>query len=253
MGQKTVIAVGLLGCLGVLTPAYASPWGQPQGDLFAIEKLDRLSANGPGRHFEQTTSETYFEYGLTDAVTIGGKLATGTQKSRFGSNPTVTQKGVIDAELFVQRQYSLGEKGKITPYILYAPDTSLIAINTGASSGRDGAAEVGVSMGRGGKRTFVSGRVGTRLSLGGDADQLRGQLAVGRHIGRTLLIGEMFTTQSISTPDEGGINYDVVTVSASAAHRFTDRLRLQVGAAQDISGNHIDEGERIFVALWFMP
>lgn len=253
MGLKTVICVGIFSCLGVLTPAGASPWGQVQGDLFAIEKVDRLTADGPDRRFEQTTSETYFEYGLTDRITFGGKLVTGTQRTRFGSDPTLTQKGVVDAELFVQRQYALGEKAKIAPYILYAPDTSLIAVNTGVSTGREGAVETGVSIGRGGQRAFVAGRLGTRLSLGGDADQLRGQLTVGRHLGHTLLLGEMFTTKSTSTPEEGGIDYDVVTISASAVTSINDRMRLQIGAAQDISGNQIDEGERVFVALWFTP
>lgn len=245
-------ALLLVGFVGS-APAMASPWGQEARKSLLISKIDIYKAEAGDRHFEQLTSDDYGELGLGRGWTIGGQVIAGQQEIDTPGYADV-RDGLVDATLFLQREIPAEEGHALAVQALYAFATDATSVIDGrVHEGRDPAIEVSGLWGYGDEETFLTAKTGARASLGDDADELRLTLSAGRHLTpRSMVMLDLATTLSVTeAEDEGGTDYDLITLSPSLVVPLGKWCRLQVGGRADLWGDGLDTGAGAFIGLWF--
>jgi hypothetical protein len=243
-------ALSLLSGSLLSSSAAASPWTRPPGEPLAILRAGYQEAEAEGRRFEQWTSQSYLEAGLTPKLMVGGTLThawQGTDGPEGGDALT----GIAEASAFLQRTFYQGER-----------DAFSLALTAGAPTGtvsrfvenrrfeRDASAGAALLYGRDQDAFFFAGRLGPEFSLGRDAHLLRGEVTLGRHQGRALFLLQGFSTTALGGAAPDGLDYDLYQLSPSVVVRARDWLSLQFGVTADIAGRGLDRGQGAFLALW---
>jgi len=272
LGAYSQFALGIYGALfcavlfSVLTigaPALASPWAKENNQLLVISSADYFSApleptstlDGlVESDFKRLDSITYVEYGLTNDVTIGGKVVFGTSWLTRGTD-IETATGFSEIEAFGQYQlFRSGQDAGAVRLTLARPSN----FSSGAraelqSDGMD--VDLSILYGRNlhARRTkiFTAIDAGFRKRLGNAADQVRIQTTLGFEPSeRFLFLVDTFATISLRNEDIGGADFDIVKIQPSALWRISNRWGLQVGVTEEITGRNITLGRTFFVGLW---
>ncbi len=239
-------------------PARASPWARPGGELLVITRAEYfrtdLSSEDPnGGAFESLDTNTYFEFGLTPDITIGGKAIYGTAWLT-DSTGSYSDSGFSELEGYTQYQFLRNNKhaasvrlsaGKPSAFQASARDT----LDSGADV--EVAALYGRNLTFGPVQTFTALELGYRKRFGAAADLLRGQATLGAKAGdHWMVLLESFATVSMRNEEPGGADYDIIKIQPSVVYRFNRRWSLQAGMNEEIAGRNLARGRTFFLGLW---
>lgn len=257
----------LLACAGALAaaaagPAQASAWGRAAGELYVSSRAGyfRASADAPrapglaAARFERFDSDTYTEYGLSRALTIGGKAVYGTSIF-FDGTTTSAASGFSEFEGFLQIDALHSGRGVLSVKLSGAAPTSF---RTGArpelvNDGVDLDARIlyGRNLALHPVKIFASVETGYRKRFGEAADQIRADALIGVEPSRRLLmLVEVQSTTSLRNESPGGADYDVLKIQPSAVWRVSRRYWLQAGMTHETAGRNLLLGNMYFIGLW---
>lgn len=263
--------MGRLGCVGgflfavvtALSPsAHASAWSRDNGEVMVISRADYFTSdlgkisvdgNDVDGKFERVESNTYVEYGLTNKLTVGGKVFYGTSWLTRGSS-IESASGVTEFETFAQYQVSRNERHAFAVKLTGGIPTSF---ESGArpSVKSDGAdLEISALYGRSITfapiKTFFAAEVGYRRRFGDAADQLRFLTTIGvEPSDRWTILLDMFSVKSLRNERLSGADFDVVKIQPSIVWRATKRFSFQVGVTEEIAGRNLALGTTYFIGL----
>ena len=249
----------IVGAAALLGSAEASPWNRDQGELLTISRYGYYEAEATERRFTQSSSDLYLEYGATDRLMAGAKLSyvwqnleAATPSSEGAPLPLDALSGFAEASFFAQSEVRRWDGGVLSVMASAAlPTETASRIGTDRAFARDAHAGISVLGGLDRGPLFATGRLGTEVSLGDDADLLRTEVTGGWHAsGRTMLMLEVYDTRALTAPGPDGVDYDLTQAAPSLVLRVRERWRLQVGATVDLAGRNVDLGTGGFVALW---
>lgn len=256
----------LFACAGALAaaagPAEASAWGRAAGEIYVSSRASffHATADGPiapdlaAARFERFDSDTYTEYGLSRAVTLGGKAVYATS-TYFDGTTTGSASGFSEFEGFLQVEARRGGRGALAFRLTAASPSSF---DSGGRPGlvSDGAdLEARVLYGRNlalsPVKIFASVETGYRRRLGAAADQIRADALIGvEPTHRLLLLVELFSSTSLRNESPGGADYDVAKIQPSIVWRLSRRYSLQAGLIHEAAGRNLMLGNAYFVGLW---
>lgn len=249
-------AVGLTGT------AEASPWPREPGRLFIATRTDYFVATTPdpapgepGSRFERQDARAYFEYGLGDGYTVGGKAAYGAVW-HFDGVAEGAATGVSEAEAFVQKQL-IGDARGAGGFRLSGAASSRFESWPRPDMARDGfdlelRAVYGRNLSLRPLKIFVATEAGYRKRFGDGADQVRADALVGiEPSGRLLFLAEILTTISAGPVDDPARpDYHVVKFQPSIVWRARPRWALHAGAMRELWGRNLTRGDAYFIGLW---
>ena len=236
--------------------AEASPWNREAGQSLTISRVAYHAAEAPGRRFEQVTSETYFEVGLSDRFMLGGKASYAwqglDQTPETGPVRQDALSGLAEGSVFVQGTLHRWDGGVLSAVATaHAPTETASRIGTDRAFSRDAALGAALSLGLSREKSFLAARLGTEHSLGRDADFLRGEVTFGRNLpGGAMMLLDAYATHSLGGAAPEGVDYDLYQLAPSLVLPVRRRWRLQLGATWDVAGRAVDPGAGGFVALW---
>jgi hypothetical protein len=254
------IATALSLSFGLCFPAAASPWGAPSGDLLVITRTDYFRADltasdtvAAGR-FQRVEANTYAEFGVTDNVTIGGKLVYGTSWLQRGVD-VQDDSGVTDFGGFAQYRFHSGR------YDVASARASVVAPSSIGAGLRQGLAGDGVdveitglygrTLRRKEPKIFATIEAGYVKRVSGASDQIRTQTTWGLEPGeRWMLLLDGFATLSVSNEQPGGADFDVLKLQPSIVFRASRRWAFQAGVTEEVAARNLDRGRTIFIGLW---
>ena len=243
--------------------AAASAWGRRGGELFVLTRADVFEARGSflassfldgEDRFRRLESNFYTEYGLTDRLTLGGKLVYG--ESRItGARETIAARGVTVAEAFVQQK-------------VWSPGNSVGAVRVGVaipasfdsgvrrellSEGADVElrALYGHSSNLFGAPVFGSFESAYRKRISNSADQAIVDATLGVEPHRMMLfLLRSSNTVSIRNESESGADFDIYRIQPSLVIGPRNRFSLEVGFISEYAGRNFDRGNTYFVGIW---
>ncbi|MFQ5564034.1 MAG: hypothetical protein ACE5FO_10750 [Parvularculaceae bacterium] len=244
-------------------PALGSPWGRQDGAAFISTRADYFRARGnffvggpeqeEGR-FSRFESNTYAEYGLTPAITLGAKAVYG---SSWITNGVETRGGTGFSEIegFVQTTLWRGRKDIVS---LRLTGGAPSRFDTGVRPGlkNDGAdlearALYGRNIAAAPVKIFSAVELGYRRRFGDAADQARLDVMAGFEPSpRLLLLVETFSTLSMRNEAPGGADFDAVKIQPSIVWRAAKRWSVQAGMTHEAAGRGLVLGNTYFVGLW---
>lgn len=244
------------------SPAAASPWPRRNGELFLATRTayflatadEPLAAGSGAARFERFDSDNYFEFGLTRAMTLGGKAVYGTSTWFDGVNGGAAS-GFSEIEGFAQYEVSRGANSALSVKLAVAAPRRLV---TGARPelANDGVdTELRALYGRNimtrPVKIFAAAEAGYRRRFGQAADQMRAEALVGvEPAARLLLLFEIHSTLSLRNEGAAGADYDVLKLQPSLVWRLTPRFSLQGGLAHETAARNLLAGDTFFVGLW---
>ncbi len=260
--RKVLAAIAAIPLYAVPIGADASPWPRTNGELFVITRADYFTANlSSGDEtaniqdkFERLDTNTYIEYGLTDSITIGGKVVYGTS---WISRPTGMQSaaGFSEAQIFGQVGVfqTPSHVGSLRASVVRPSRFSAGARAELASSAYD--LELAALYGRniitGSTKVFSAADVGFRKRLGDAADQIRANITIGvEPSARWLFLAEVHSEFSLKNESADGADFDVTRLQPSIVWRFHEHWSLQAGLSEEIVGRNIDLGRTFFLGIW---
>lgn len=251
-GYELGLALIGLSSAASIGDGHASPWGRGAGESFEVARTEFYRAEDQGRRFEQTTLESYVEWGITDRWGVGGKLTHGFQSietAKIADN----RDGIVEANIFVQRHFTLGDGAAAAIQLLYDFDTTTRSIfDRSVADRRDAGVQLSGLWGASDKHSFTTYRLGYRASLGDDSDLIKLDMTWGHHTApRQMLLFDLYTTFSANTAEADGQDYDLVTFAPSYVFPLTKRSRLQLGGRVDLWGDGLDTGNGGFLSFWW--
>ena len=259
MVRRRVGPLGVMAAMSAMGAAggaeAASPWNRDAGQGLTVSRLGYYAAEAAGeagaRRFEQTTSELYVEFGVTERLMAGGKLTYAWQDVEGPANADALS-GFAEGSVFVQGQLARWDGGALGVMAGYAMPTETVSrLGSDRAFARDAHAGVSVLLGLNEGPAFLAARMGHETSLGEDADLLRTEATMGLHLPMgAMAMVEVLDTRAVTDAGLGGVDYDLTQVAPSLVLRLTGRMRMQVGATFDVAGRDVDLGTGGFVALW---
>ncbi|WP_411816328.1 hypothetical protein [Hyphococcus sp. DH-69] len=242
-------------------PAHASPWARPDGNFLIISRAEYFSVDLPpaqidepvGR-FQRIESNSYAEYGLTDAITIGGKVIYGTTWLNNASL-SHTQSGFSEIEGFGQYQILRNRNHAASLRFAVASPVQLQSGTRSSLLGKGVDLDFSALYGRDiifrPIKIFAAAEIGYRKNIGTNADQIRSQLTLGTEPHeRILFLLEAFGTRSMRNETQGGADFDVIKVQPSLVAKITNRWSIQAGMNREIAGRNLELGQTFFIGLW---
>jgi len=214
-----------------------------------------LSALDPrGGRFESLDSNTYFEFGLTNNITLGGKAIYGTSWLT-NSDGVITDTGFSEIEGYVQHQLLHTEKHAASIRLSAGKPAAFQSSARKALAGDGADMELAALYGRNLSlapvKTFAAAEIGYRRRFGAAADVVRAQATLGVEPGkRWLLLLESFSTLSMRNEAPLGADYDIVKIQPSVVYRINRHLAAQAGMSKDIAGRNLAKGRSFFIGLW---
>ncbi len=239
--------------------ANASPWTRIDGEALVISRTDYFHADltpqdPAGGSFRAFTSDTYIEYGLTDNIMLGGKVAYGSSWL-LSTHSNLTSTGFSELEGFLQYQLIRNERHAASLRVssgrpaAFHPD----ARNDLKTGGADVelAALYGNDLFRAPLKVFVAAEIGYRKRIGPSADIIKTQFTLGVEPSpRWVFMLEGFSTTSLRNAEPGGGDYDLIKLQPSLLYRFNHRWAVQGGMSQDVSARNLSPGRSYFISLW---
>lgn len=263
--------IGLTVALCLLHPmmAQAAAWTQEAGKGQLIVNAAYYSASHfftqagqrvSQRNYSRYEVSPYFEYGLADGWTLGGKtfLQQAQQDVRGG---TQHNAGLGESELFLRRR--LVQSGD---FVLSAEPM----VKLPSPDGRDDTPLLGgprpdVGMGLSGGYSFLllerwhfaNLDAQYRHRLGPQEDQVRLAATLGVHMGgKWRLLPQAFATLRTRKGRATGFtasnadDYDQLRLQFSTVYRYRDDLSFQLGVFGDVAGANTTAGRGILVSVW---
>jgi len=248
--------LGLSLWIAAISAASASPWSRHDGELLVISRAEYFSAalvEEPGL-FRRTETNTYFEYGLTSAITIGGKTIYGATWLET-EDRIEGERGLSEVEGFGQFQFlrnnrqagavklSVGKSGGIgsgarTSMQSQRPDAEIAAL-------------YGHNFAAGKLDLFAAAEAGYRRRFGVAADFVRLQATLGaKPAERMTILLEGYAAVSVRNEDLGGADFDIVKLQPSLIYHAGKRWSIQVGMNEEILGRNLALGRTFFIGVW---
>ncbi len=190
----------LASIMAAIPSAHASAWSRDRGELMVISRADyftsdlgAVSVGGSDvdGKFQRLESNTYVEYGLTNKLTVGGKVFYGSSWLTRGDH-VETASGITEFETFAQYQISRNDLHALAVKLTGGIPTGFEAGARPSAEGDGADLEVSALYGRSLNfkpiKTFAAAEIGYRRRLGGAADQLRFLTTIGIEPGNRLAI-----------------------------------------------------------------
>lgn len=239
--------------------AHASPWARTDGEMLVISRAnyfqsDLTPQDPAGGTFRNADTDTYFEYGLTDAIMLGGKVVYGTSWLTRETE-TIIDSGFAALEGYAQYQFIRNENHAASVKIT-AGKQAAFQSEARAQLGGDGVdLEIAALYGRdfkfGKTKLFAAAESGYRKRLGASSDIIRSQLTVGFEPSpHWVFLVDGYSIVSLRNEDEFGADYDVLKIQPSILYRINHRWAVQAGVAKDISTRNVSPGKSAFFSLW---
>lgn len=243
--------------------AQASPWPRPDDEILIVSRADyfesdlgELSVSGEpveGR-FQRIESNTYAEFGLTEDLTVGGKVFYGTSWLTRGAD-VETASGFTEIEGFAH--YQVFKSGRHVGSVKMAAGLPA-SFKSGArpelqSNGVDVelaalyARELVLSP----VRIYAAAEIGYRKRFSASADQARLVTTLGAEPSeRWLILLDTYSVKSVENERAGGADFDIVKIQPSLVWRATRRFHVQAGVTEEIAGRNIALGRTYFLGVW---
>ncbi|MEO0387754.1 MAG: hypothetical protein AAF281_09530, partial [Pseudomonadota bacterium] len=106
-----VLALTVLTLLPLASAADAGAWNRPRGAGFLSFSIDYFTTApdaAPGQTFNRAAAQTYVEYGLTETLTLGGKLRGDVRIGGDAAGETASE-----AAVFLQYRLWQGQTGGV--------------------------------------------------------------------------------------------------------------------------------------------
>lgn len=260
-----LLSAGL--CVSGAFPVQASAWVRFSGNGQVIvtaavhratERFDLDGDRTDQATYTRLELNPYFEYGLTDKITIGANSFV--QRVDTGSG---TRFGMGDTELFMRGQLYRSEKLAVAvqPFVKLPGPSAKNRQPTLGSEGFGGGMDVYIG---GNARiftpkadTFWMVGVGYNMRGSGQNDQLRGRVAVGNYIDdNNMLLAEYYLTTWLREPrnatftNSPGDDYVLHKVQGSWVYKLNETQRVQFGVNAHAAGRNTDSGIGVFAAFW---
>lgn len=246
MPRSLMLAIWLT-CLAVNT-VFAAAWTRPPGTSFTAQSTKFYTTELTSDNelpFRKITATSYVEYGLFEAVTIGGELdyamrADGAEESL--------------ARGFVRTRLWKGDNDVLSAEVSGA--YPVMGSLTAETSARDVTPDLrlGLAYGRGlawGAGAWAEAFVSFRKRFRSPADEIKLDLTLGyRPTDKIVMMAQAFGTLGLRNEGAFGANYDALKLSASAGYRITEKRTLLLVVSQDVLGRNIDLGTEIGFTIW---
>lgn len=229
--------------------AAAGAWTRAESEIFTAQSVRFFTTELTGdtdTPFRRVSTDSYLEYGLTDAITLGGEL-------RFGQRLDGVQEGEVKG--FLRARLYKGDSDVASVEI--GGGFPVIDGRTPLDLTRDTTAEgiVRASYGRGFQSEWGGGWLDASIAFrhrsGPPADELRLDLTAGlRPTENWVLLAQSFSTLGLRNNGFTGADFDVVKFSASVGYRITETRTLLLSATQDAFGRNINLGTEVAVTIW---
>ncbi len=257
VGGRILSALAAIAAL--MNAAHASPWARFEGELLVISSTKYfqtdLSTDDPASSaFESLDSDTHLEFGLTEDITIGGKVIYGTSWLT-NSAGSFSDSGFSEVEGFVQYQFTRDIR-QAASVKLTAGKPAIFQSGARPTLGGSGAdLELGALYGRNilfePVKIFAAGEIGLRKRIGDAADVVRSQGTFGVEPDKHwVFLFETFSVTSLKNENDGGDDYDIVKIQPSVIYRFNRRWAIQAGMTEDIETRNVSPGRTYFLGLW---
>ena len=250
------LAVAILIAAATATSARAGAWPMPKGEGQVITRYERQTAD---EAFDPTGAEvpieprwdesatTFLEYGLTDRITLQGKLGYARGEDAFTG-----YEGAAPAELGLRWNALRRGRTVISVYggaISPGEGENAVYVSRKPS---DGELEARVLAGRSGRYlrrpAFVEVQV-ARLWRFGAADETRLDMAAGIDVTRNwLLLAQTYGGETDGAGD--GLRPGWANLEVSAVRRFRGGWRGQVGYRTAAYGRDTTVGAGPVIAIW---
>lgn len=245
----------------ISTSSSASPWARTDGEILIISRAEYFSTDltpanvgEPIGQFQRLESNNYFEYGLTESVTIGGKAIYGTT---WLNNAAVSQSqsGFSELEGFGQYQILRSNKHAVSIRVAAATPVQLQSGARTSLMGKGVDLDFSALYGRDllfkPVKIFTAAELGYRKNIGENADQIRTQITFGiEPHRRVLVLVEAFGTMSMQNHQKDGADFDIVKLQPSLVIKATERWSIQAGLNREVAGRNLELGRTFFIGLW---
>lgn len=261
--DTTFAQLALVACILCSSPALASPWGQQDGAVLVITRVDYFRARlspltsqnaNERRRFERFETNNYVEFGLSGRTTLGAKVVYGSSTLTTDLGP-ITQSGFSEIEIFSQRSVRQSQNSIVGIQFTAGVPASFgsgvrdTLSNDGVDLELSGL--FGVTLANAPLKVFAAAESGFRKRTGAAADQLNSQLTIGIEPNdRWLLLADLFSTISTRNERAGGADFDIVKIQPALVYRASNRWSFELGVNQEILGRNVATGRTIFVGLW---
>lgn len=259
--------------LFVLAPqaAKAGAWTQPDGHHLLVlgglwyETDEYYNRSGQAQSQPTYTKweiAPYYEYGLNDAITIGGSTRLTMAEQQFNANDSANF-GIGDTELFSRFRLFRNEYSVISlqPLVKLPIDVDEHDRPDIGNDFTDVEMKLmgGVSWPLFGQSHYLEAGVAYRKRLGDPSDQIRAEASLGiRPFGGLLLLGQISHIHDIGgkhDPVLGLISpendYDLTKFEASAVIGMSAQTSLQAGWFTHIDAENTGGGEGAILSLWY--
>lgn len=243
--------------------ASASPWLRSGNEILLITRADyftadlgevSVNAEPVEARFQRIESNSYVEFGLTDKITLGGKVFYGTSWLARGAE-IETASGFTELEAFAQYQvFRTGWRAGAVKVAGGVPTNFDSGVRPDLQN--DGAdVEISALYGQGivfePVKVFATAEVGYRRRFGDAADQTRLLTTVGVEPDeRWTFLLDTFSVKSLENEAGDGADYDIVKIRPSVIWRATQRLAVQAGMSEEIAGRNVALGRTYFLGFW---
>lgn len=236
--------------------AAAGAWTQAPGAGFVSFGANYYATDGGT--YEETATALYLEYGLREAITVGGAFETSSPVGvSSGADSDVTLSGFARFRLHTGPQ---GDPFSAQVGYIAAADDALKGLS-GAEGprpdevSREDEVDLRLLYGRGFSSALGPGwlgvEAGARLRLGESADEARLDLTAGvRPSDDWVVFAQAFGTLGLRNNEPFGADYDALKLAPSVGYVLSERATVVLGVEQDVAGRNIDDGTRVRLSLW---
>jgi len=256
-------------CLAVLTPfmamprAWAGAWTQQAGKGLLISSASHHRFDLPDAGYGYSKFETalYLEYGLTERMTLLGRLA---RETRFHQAPSSTGKSgsravlsvqtvsaaLGDSEIGLRRRLASGANLTVsaqTALVRFSAEPNPL-LNAEARWGADMRLQAGRSLGQ---AVFIDAQLGRRSDWRGDRHETRLDLTLGlRPRGRWLIMAQTYSAWGEAGWSAYRRPYESHRLHLSVTAPVSERLSLQIGATNSAYSDSLAPESAYMVSVW---
>jgi len=247
------------------TDAYAGAWTQPEGTALVITGASYYNStayrDNQGRKKSQPAYNKfelnpYFEYGLTDGLTLGGSLSLQAAYQNVTAAGLLSHYGIGDSEFFLRTRLWQQDGFALSaePMVKLPSPSSSHSPRLGGAHPNAG---MGLSGGYGWDKHFVGIDTQYRHRFGEPRDQFKLSGTLGISLSdRWTVMPQFFMTWRSSTPpaaaftQSSGDDYDLARLQFSAMYKLRENLSFQFGAFRDMDGKNTGAGNGVLFSLW---